>query len=134
MTAPVRLPITNPGQNADISVNLTAPNSTGTHRGNFVIKNEATFKEMQATKGVVLIKVDGRDFDDLIKRYKAAERDRNIENAKKFGVKDPAAILDAHEKNLVKWKVLSKDIGRDINKFAEAMNREVYSKVDPDKL
>jgi TRAP-type C4-dicarboxylate transport system substrate-binding protein len=102
--------------------------------GNFVIKNEATFKEMQATKGVVLIKVDGKDFDDLIKRYKAAERDRNIDNAKKFGVKDPAAILDAHEKNLAKWKILSKDIGRDINKFAEAMNREVYSKVDPDKL
>ncbi len=39
--APVPLPITNPGQNADISVNLTAPNNTGTHRGNFVIKNPA---------------------------------------------------------------------------------------------
>jgi uncharacterized protein YkwD len=39
--APVPLPITNPGENADISVNLTAPNSIGTHRGNFVIKNPA---------------------------------------------------------------------------------------------
>lgn len=35
----VPLPITYPGQTADISVNLTAPNSTGTHRGNYVIKN-----------------------------------------------------------------------------------------------
>ena len=102
--------------------------------GNFVIKNEATFKEVQSTKGVVLVKVDGKDFEELIKSYKAVERERNIENAKKFGVKDPASIVDAHEKNLAKWKVLSKQIGRDINKFAETMNREVYDKVDPDKL
>ena len=41
MSAPnsVPLPITYPGQTADIAVNLTAPNSPGTHRGNFVIKN-----------------------------------------------------------------------------------------------
>lgn len=43
MNAPasVPLPITYPGQTADISVNLTAPNGLGTHRGNFVIKNPA---------------------------------------------------------------------------------------------
>jgi uncharacterized protein YkwD len=35
------LPITYPGQTADISIDLTAPNSTGTHRGNYVIKNPA---------------------------------------------------------------------------------------------
>jgi uncharacterized protein YkwD len=41
MAAPasVPLPLTFPGQDADISVDLTAPTSTGTHRGNFVIKN-----------------------------------------------------------------------------------------------
>jgi uncharacterized protein YkwD len=37
----VPLPITYPGQTADISVDLTAPNSTGTHRGNYVITNPA---------------------------------------------------------------------------------------------
>jgi len=43
MNAPasVTLPVTYPGQPADISVTLTAPNSLGTHRGNFVIKNPA---------------------------------------------------------------------------------------------
>ena len=35
----VPLPITNPGQTADISVNLVAPNANGTHRGNFVVEN-----------------------------------------------------------------------------------------------
>ncbi|HSJ89712.1 MAG TPA: CAP domain-containing protein [Anaerolineales bacterium] len=37
----VPLPVTFPGQTADISINLTAPNSTGKHRGNFVVKNPA---------------------------------------------------------------------------------------------
>jgi uncharacterized protein YkwD len=43
MAAPpsVPLPLTKPGENADLSVNLVAPNTPGTHRGNFVIKNPA---------------------------------------------------------------------------------------------
>ena len=39
--ASVPLPLTFPGQNADISVELAAPNSIGVHRANFVIKNPA---------------------------------------------------------------------------------------------
>jgi uncharacterized protein YkwD len=39
--ASVPLAITYPGQTADISVDFTAPNTTGNHRGNFVIKNPA---------------------------------------------------------------------------------------------
>jgi uncharacterized protein YkwD len=41
MNAPdsVPLPLTYPGQNADISVTLTAPNSAGSHRANFVLEN-----------------------------------------------------------------------------------------------
>ncbi len=43
MNAPASVPlaITYPGQTADISINLTAPNSLGKHRANFVIKNPA---------------------------------------------------------------------------------------------
>ena len=37
--ASIPIPVTFPGQNADISISLTAPNSVGSHRGNFVIKN-----------------------------------------------------------------------------------------------
>ena len=41
MAAPasVTLPVTFPGQDADVSVDLTAPTGLGNHRGNFVIKN-----------------------------------------------------------------------------------------------
>lgn len=43
MNAPasVPLPVTYPGQTADISVDLTAPTAVGTHRANFVIQNPA---------------------------------------------------------------------------------------------
>lgn len=41
MSAPasVPLPVTNPGETADISVDLVAPGLAGTYRGNFVVKN-----------------------------------------------------------------------------------------------
>jgi uncharacterized protein YkwD len=39
--ASVPLPITSPGQTADIAVDLVAPNDNGNYRGNFVIKNPA---------------------------------------------------------------------------------------------
>jgi uncharacterized protein YkwD len=43
MDAPefVQLPVTNPGDTADISIDLVAPGLPGTYRGNFVIKNPA---------------------------------------------------------------------------------------------
>jgi uncharacterized protein YkwD len=43
MSAPASVPlsITYPGQTADISIDLVAPNTPGTRRGNFVIKNPA---------------------------------------------------------------------------------------------
>ena len=43
MSAPasVSLPVTNPGQTADISIDLVAPNVAGEYQGNFVIKNPA---------------------------------------------------------------------------------------------
>jgi uncharacterized protein YkwD len=43
MSAPasVPLPVTNPGETADISIDLVAPSVPGTYQGNFVIKNPA---------------------------------------------------------------------------------------------
>ena len=43
MSAPaaVPLPVTNPGETVDISVDLVAPSVPGTYQGNFVVKNPA---------------------------------------------------------------------------------------------
>jgi TRAP-type C4-dicarboxylate transport system substrate-binding protein len=107
---------------------LTAVHSIG----NFIVRNEESYKDA-LTKGVQKVAV-GSDFDALMGRYKAQERERNVKVAKGFGVADPEAILDAYAKATEKWQKLSKDIGRDPDKFTDALWREVYSKLDPAKL
>ena len=37
-------------------------------------------------------------------------------------------------KNLKKWKPLSAEIGTDMNKYVEVFKREIYNRVDPNKL
>ena len=101
--------------------------------GNFVVKNEESYKYALEKMGVQKVAV-GKDFDELMAKYKAGERTRNISVAKGFGVADPEAILDAHARNVAKWQKLSKDIGRDPAKLEEALWREVYSKLDPEIL
>jgi TRAP-type C4-dicarboxylate transport system substrate-binding protein len=100
---------------------------------NFILKNEASYAYAIATMGVQKVPV-GKDFDDLMARYKAVERDRNIKVARGFGVAEPEAILDAYTKATAKWQKLSKDIGRDPEKLEAALWTEVYSKLDPEKL
>jgi TRAP-type C4-dicarboxylate transport system substrate-binding protein len=101
--------------------------------GNFIVRNEESYKEVITAKGVQKVTV-GKDFDALMARYKAGERERNVKVARGFGVAEPEAILDAYAKATEKWQKLSKDIGRDPDKFTDALWREVYSKLDPGQL
>ena len=84
-------------------------------------------------KGVTMVKV-GKDFDALVAQREKAQRKVNIDNARKFGVKNPEAIANAYEKALKKWRVLSREIGRDIDKYEATLKREIYDKVDINKL
>jgi TRAP-type C4-dicarboxylate transport system substrate-binding protein len=102
--------------------------------GQFIDEEESVLQTLQKTKDLRIIKADRKDFALLVDKFERVQRQRNIENAKKFGVKNPAAILDAYAKALTKWRGLSKGIGRDIDKFAAAIQREIYDKVDLNKL
>jgi len=102
--------------------------------GGFVVDEEAILNELKQGKGVNIVKAVDKEFEAVTARFDTAQRDRNIENAKKFGVPNPAAIIDAYAAGRKKWAVLSKGIGRDIDKFAAAIQREIYDKVDPDKM
>ena len=84
-------------------------------------------------KGVQLVKV-GNEFASIPENYKKVQRETNIATAKNFGVKDPAVIIDYYEQAVERWRPVSKQIGRDIDKFTDVLNREVFSKIDPDKL
>jgi TRAP-type C4-dicarboxylate transport system substrate-binding protein len=103
--------------------------------GQFVDENESILKELVKDKGLQVLKVsDPKDFDALAEKFDKAQRAKNIADAKRFGVADPDAILDAYVAGLKKWSGLSKGIGRDIDKFSDAIWTEIYSKVDPEKL
>lgn len=102
--------------------------------GQFTIENDQIFQELQRTKGLTAVKADKQGFDALVSKYEPIMRQRNIDNAKKFGVADPAALIDAYAVARKKWALLSKDIGRDIDKFAAAIQREIYDKVDPNRM
>jgi TRAP-type C4-dicarboxylate transport system substrate-binding protein len=103
--------------------------------GQFVIENEEILKELMQTKGLQLVKVsDPQDFQAVIAKYETAQRTKNIADAKKFGVPDPAAIIDAYASARQRWGARSKEIGRDIDKFTDAIWEQIYSKVDPAQL
>jgi TRAP-type transport system periplasmic protein len=102
--------------------------------GNFLISNEETLATLVKDKGVTILKADPKEWDAAIAEFRKGDRERNIAAAKKFGVPDPAALIDDYEKTVEKWRGLSKDIGRDIDKFADTLMREVFSKIDVAKL
>ena len=89
--------------------------------------------ERAKSKGVKFV-TGGKDFDDLVARRIKAQRGDIIARSAKFNVPNPGAILDAYDKAIEKWKKLSKDIGTDKEKFAAALKREIYDKIDPEKL
>ena len=101
---------------------------------NFLVRNEKALVDSIKEKGVNLVVTEKAGFDKLVADYRKIQIDRNIKVAEGFGVKDPAPIFAAYEKAFEKWQGLSKGIGRDVGKFADAIWTEVYSKVDPAKF
>lgn len=91
-------------------------------------RDDAILKDAQA----VGVKVTaGTGFDAVLEKRVATQRAVNIKRFGKFGVKDAAAILDAYDKALVKWRKISKEVGTDVDKYAAALKREIYDKLDP---
>lgn len=109
--------------------------SGGLAIGQFIIDNEANLKYVMENKGVKLVKpTNPKEWEAVVAKFDVAQQKFNLAAAKRFGVKDGEKVIAAYRKNLEKWKGLEKEIGRDIQKFADVLWREVYSKVDPDKL
>ena len=77
---------------------------------------------------------DPKEWEAVFAEFRKSDRERNVVTAKKLGVADPGAIIDDYERTIEKWRGKSKEIGRDIDKFTEVLNREIFSKIDLDKL
>jgi TRAP-type C4-dicarboxylate transport system substrate-binding protein len=90
-------------------------------------------KKAARGKGIQFHKA-GKDFDEVMAKYRVEERKRVVEGAKAMGAKDAEKMAQAFEKVLPKWESLSKDIGDNVGKFAAALQKEIYDKLDPAKM
>jgi len=102
--------------------------------GQFMLENADVLKEVVETKGVKKVSADRKPFMEIAARFDAAQREKIIADSKKFGVPDPAKILDSYKNLLPKWRDISKKVGTDIPKLQDAFWQEIYSKADPAKL
>jgi TRAP-type C4-dicarboxylate transport system substrate-binding protein len=98
----------------------------------YMFRDNAILKDAQSV-GVKITK-GGAGFQGVIDKRIELQRDINSKRFGKFGVKNPGKILDAYDKALVKWRKISKEVGTDIDKWAAALKREVYDKIDPNSL
>lgn len=90
--------------------------------------------EQAKEKGIVFVE-GGDPFEEVMRERDKVQYDLNVNNAKDAGVKEPEKILDAYLAAYEKWKKLAaEEFGDDQEKFREVLWREVYSKVDPEKL
>jgi len=97
------------------------------------IENDKEVLASVVKRGVRLVP-GGKDFEELVEKRKASMNEPNIANARKFGVKEPEAIVDAYLKAFERWKGLTEGMGSDVDRFAELLHREIYSKLDPDTI
>jgi TRAP-type mannitol/chloroaromatic compound transport system substrate-binding protein len=94
----------------------------------FILEQERVLAE--AKKRGIVLNPGSREVDEAIAAFAPKQRATNIAAARKFGVKNAEAILDAYLKAQERWKGLSKDIGREPARLRDALMREVYDKVD----
>ena len=97
------------------------------------IKGDISNLKIAADRGIT-ITPGGAAFEAKLAQHVEAEKTAVPAALKELGVKDPERIMAAFAKNLAKWERLSAEIGHDVDKFAAAIQREIYDKVDPNKL
>jgi TRAP-type transport system periplasmic protein len=100
----------------------------------FTVENDENLDRVKKEKGVKVIPVERKGFQELVAKFDKLQRDSIIDSAKKFGVADPGKILDAYQKNLVKWKGLTANVGTDAKKLSDLIWQHIYSKVDINKI
>lgn len=97
------------------------------------VEKDAEVIASSKENGVTFVE-GGDDFAAIANEYDSNQRAANIAAATEFGVKDAEGIMTAFETALVKWQGLSVEIGTDVDKFAAALDREIYQKLDAGSL
>ncbi|WBU53920.1 hypothetical protein [Paracoccus sp. SCSIO 75233] len=66
----------------------------------------------------------------LLAEYRKGEVERAIERAEERGADAARQLSEAYLENLAKWEKISNEVGMDKALIEEALNREIYSKLE----
>lgn len=105
--------------------------ATGTIEAQILV--DAEVREAAIAKGIEFI-AGGDDFAHIMEARVAEQEAEIVKLAESAGVDDAQGLLDTYRDLLVKWASISEDVGLDAAAFAEVLQQEVFSKIDPEAL
>lgn len=94
---------------------------------------DAEVREAAMAQGIRFIE-GGDDFGAVMEARLARQEPEIVALAESAGVEDVQGLLDTYRELLEKWSGISQEVGTDTAAFADALEREVFSKVDPENL
>jgi TRAP-type C4-dicarboxylate transport system substrate-binding protein len=84
-------------------------------------------------KNVLWVK-PSQKFNDFMAAHRAKEKGIAIKRAKRRGVKNAEKLVNSHIANVTRWEKKLAGKTFDVDSFADMLWKEIYSKVDPEKL
>ena len=94
------------------------------------MKDDSEVKDLSSSKGVKWIPAD-ESLKQAFEKQKAGEPARVAEVAKGRGVENPAALISEFQSLVEKWTKIVGGTGDDWGKFEQALQTEIYDKIDP---
>lgn len=94
--------------------------------------DDAVVAEAKA-KGIVFVP-DGPEWTAIMAERDRQQRSINLENARTNGASEPETVLAFYVAAFDRWKRLIAENGANADTFRDLLWKEVYSKVDPERL
>ena len=92
------------------------------------IDEEARVLKLVRDKGIRINKM-APDMQKVADDFFASDVKRVLDKAQKSNLRNADQILDTHARNLAKWQKIVADINGDLDKYQEALHREIFSKL-----
>ncbi|MCA8929233.1 MAG: C4-dicarboxylate TRAP transporter substrate-binding protein [Alphaproteobacteria bacterium] len=96
----------------------------------YMAEGDLAREEAIKNNGLQVLEAD-EPLKNAIDKFRQGEVQVSIDKAREAGVKDPERILNHFMASVEKWRKIVADIGRDKEKYEEALWREIFSKATP---
>ena len=107
-----------------------APKAVSGATGMGYIGDDVEYAETGAAADGITINTPSEEEMAMVDEYRKTEADLIIKMAQDAGIEGAEEIVNAFLANLEKWEGIIAEIGHDPAKYEEALQREIYSKLD----